>query len=386
MSVALHLSRSGRDVAAEIAWPDTEDARRARDYLAPILREGSSFVAPNVEADVGVAVVDGEVVPYTVSRERDDQSYVVSPYTHYITYGAEEIEKLETPALERPLRTIVAGLGRVFRRARFDRVVYVDNWLTSTTLHAPLGRASWSSLIEALRDAHPDHAIVVRGVDRRVSLQLSSDLAALGARLVFSRRVLFQDPSETLRRRDARRDAALLARALAEGAYRVRDARELDDAELARATELYDLLYVVKWSRHNPQLTTRYVTHAIRSGFLEGKALVSRDGSLDGVYAAWSRHGLYYVPVLGYDTRLPRALGLYRMLAALSSDDALAQRALVHDSAGVSDFKQNRGAVPVLEHLAVFDRHLPLRRRAPWRVLGTLMDHVGAPLIERFDL
>jgi hypothetical protein len=281
---------------------------------------------------------------------------------------------------------VVAGLGRVFRRAGFDRVVYVDNWLTSTTLHAPLPQASWAALVDALRTSHPGHAIVVRGVDARSGPALRASLLALDAELVFSRRVLFQDPEEALRRRDALRDKALLDRAISEGRYRVVDARTLDDRAMERATELYDQLYVIKWSRHNPRLTTRYVAHAIRSGFLEGKVLVSRDGSIDGVYAAWIRHGLYYVPLLGYDTSLPRSLGLYRMLAALSSDDALARRVLVHDSAGVSDFKQNRGAVPVLEHLAVFDRHLPRARRAPWRALRVLMDRVGVPLIERFDL
>jgi hypothetical protein len=384
MSVSLHLRPRGEETP--IPWPSTPDAVRARAYLEPILREGTSFVAPNLEADLGVAIVDGEVVPYTVSREAEDQSYVVSPFTHYITYGAEEIGKLETPALEAPLRAVVAGLGRAFRRAGFDRVVYVDNWLTSTTLHAPMPQASWAALLGALRTRHPDHAIVVRGVDARASPALRASLLALEAELVFSRRVLFQDPRETLRRRDAIRDKALLDRALSGGRYRAVDARSLDHVAMARATELYDRLYVIKWSRHNPQLTTRYVAHALRTGFLEGKALVSREGSIDGVYAAWIRHGLYYVPLLGYDTGLPRSLGLYRMLAALSSGDALARGVLVHDSAGVSDFKQNRGAVPVLEHLAVFDRHLPRSRRAPWRALRVLMDRVGVPLIERFDL
>ncbi|MGE0791651.1 MAG: GNAT family N-acetyltransferase [Sandaracinaceae bacterium] len=381
MSVALHL---GGDRA--IAWPDTRDARVARAYFEPILREGTTFVAPNVDADLGIAIVDAEVVPYTVSRELGDQSYVVSPYTHYITYGAEEIGKLETPALEAPLRVLVRGLGALFRAARFDRVVYVDNWLTSTTLHPPLRASGWRALIDALVCAHPDHAIVVRGVDRRVSAALREALADHGARFVFSRRVLFQDPSETRRRSDAKKDRALLDRALADQSYRIVDVRALDDAQLTRVTELYELLYVVKWSRHNPRLTARYATHAIRCGFLEGRALVAREGSIDGVFAAWVRHGVYYVPLLGYDTRLPRERGLYRMLAALSSDDALARGALVHDSAGVSDFKQNRGAVPALEHLAVFDAHLPPHRRAPWRALGTLMDRIGAPLIERFDL
>lgn len=380
--VSLQLTR----LASDVPWPDTDEGRVTRAYLTPLIERGTTFAAPNLDADLGVAVVDGVVVPFTVSREREGQSYIVSPFTHYISYGAEEIEKLETPALERPLQRVVAGLGRAFRRARFDRVVYVDNWLTSTTLHALLFRDAWEALVDALRERFPDHVIVVRGVDRRTSAALRDDLDALGARFVFSRRVLFQDPKDALRHRDGRKDQRLLDRALASGDYCVVDLRELDDPGLSRVRDLYDLLYVEKWSRHNPQLTRDYVIHTIRCGFLQGQALVSREGSIDGAFAAWVRHGLYYVPVLGYDTRLPQERGLYRMLAALSSADALARGVLVHDSAGVSDFKQNRGAVPELEHLAVFDRHLPRRRRAPWRALGALMDHLGAPLIERFDL
>jgi len=380
--VTLHLTRA----PSEVPWPDSGEGRVARAYLEPLIEHGTTFAAPNLDADLGVAIVDGLVVPFTVSRELEDQSYIVSPYTHYITYGAEEIEKLDTPALERPLRRVVAGLGRAFGRARFDRVVYVDNWLTSTTLHALLPRDAWRSLIDALRARFPDHAVVVRGVDRRTSAALREDLESLGARFVFSRRVLFQDPGDALRHRDGRKDQRLLDRALADGSYRVIDLRELDDDGLSRVRDLYDLLYVEKWSRHNPQLTREYVIHAIRCGFLQGCALVSREGPIDGAFAAWVRHGLYYVPILGYDTGLPRERGLYRMLAALSSADALSRGVLVHDSAGVSDFKQNRGAVPQLEHLAVFDRHLPRHRRAPWRALGALMDHIGAPLIEHFDL
>ncbi|MBN8612129.1 MAG: hypothetical protein J0L92_16160 [Deltaproteobacteria bacterium] len=371
---------------SQVPWPDTDEGRAAHAYFAPLLTHGPTFAAPNLDAELGIAIVDGVVVPFTVSREREGQSYIVSPYTHFITYGAEEIEKLEAPSIERPLRRVVAGLGRAFRRARFDRVVYVDNWLTSTTLHALLFDDAWDVLIAALRERFPDHAIVVRGVDRRSSGELRDALEAFGARFVFSRRVLFQDPRDALGHRDGRKDQRLLDRALTDGSYRVVDLRELDDEGLSRVRDLYDLLYVEKWSRHNPQLTRAYVIHTIRCGFLEGRALVSREGSLDGAFAAWVRHGLYYVPILGYDTRLPQERGLYRMLAALSSADALARGVLVHDSAGVSDFKQNRGAVPELEHLAVFDRHLPRHRRAPWRALGALMDHLGAPLIEHFDL
>jgi hypothetical protein len=371
---------------ANIAWPKAEDAQRARAYLEPILRQGTRFVAPNLSAELFIAIAGEHVVPCTRSLEQPAQSYIVSPFTHYITYGAEEISKLKNPALEAPLRGIVTALGGVLQRAHFDRVVYVDNWLTSTSLHPSFTESELKALIHALVQAHPDCAIVLRSVDVRTGRALDAQVRALGARLVFSRRVLFQDPKQAQHRRDHRKDKALLNAALASGAYRVLDARTLDPEGMRRITELYDLLYVGKWSQHNPKLTVAYVTHALACGFLEGQVLVSRSGSIDGVFAAWTRNGLYYVPLLGYDTHLPQSLGLYRMLAALSTEDALERGVLVHDSAGVSDFKQNRGAVPVVEHSAVFDGHLPLARRAPWALLAALMSKVGVPLIEHYDL
>jgi hypothetical protein len=158
---------------------------------------------------------------------------------------------------------------------------------------------------------------------------------------------------------------------------------ELDGAAIDRATELYRLLYVEKWSRHNPRYTRTFIGRALRAGLMPGRALVDRSGRVDGVYGAWTRAGVFYVPILGYDTGLPAELGLYRMLAALSSADALARGVLVHDSAGVSDFKQNRGSEPCLEHSLVFDDHLRVR---PWRWIGAIARHVAVPLIERFDL
>src|SRR5690606_8483777 len=126
-----------------------------------------------------------------------------------------------------------------------------------------------------------------------------------------------------------------------------------------RVADLYHLLYVDKWSAHNPRYTRPYVRHALGEGLLPGQALVDRDGRVDGAYGAWIRAGVFYVPIIGYDTGLPRALGLYRMLTALMAEDARRRGALVHNSAGVSQFKQRRGATPVLEHSLVFDGHLP---------------------------
>ncbi len=388
------LHSAGRSAAVyesgdvhRIPWPETDDGRFARAYLEPILRHGTESVAANVKAQMGVVIVGEHVIPFSVSSEAPDQSYVVSPRTHYITYGQEEIGKFRAPVLEHGLRAIVSRLGTQFEQAGFDRVVYVNNWLLSTNLYPRWTREHALAVRDALIERYPDRAVVFRSVDRRVNHNLERWLLEAGAHPVFSRRVLFQEPaSERVQsRRDFRRDAELLRKTIAKGTYRIVKTYELTDEQLDRVAELYDLLYIQKWSRHNPQLTRSYVRRVLKGDVFPGQALVSPTGRVDAAYGAWSRAGLFCVPILGYDIHAPQRIGLYRMISAMNSREAIERNALVHDSAGASDFKQHRGAEPVLEHHMVFDAHLPFSRR-PWRVLGALMRHLGVPLIERFNL
>lgn len=392
MSVTLYLGGEGSEA---IPWPDDPAGRFAKHYLTPILANGTRWVAPNVDAELGVALVGEHVVPFTWSkgdaalerRAADDNSYVVSPRNHFITYGAEEIGKLDAPVLVPLLRAVVAGLGWGLGRAGFDDVVYVNNWLLSTSLYPAWRPQDGVHLLRALVERFQGRAIVFRSLDVRTQRPLAEALVCAGAHLVFSRRVLFQEPRApgVTRRSDYRKDAKLLRAALDRDDYRVVPTHALTEAQLCRAHALYGRLYVEKWSRHNPRFELAYLRHVLLQRLLEGQALVTPEGRLDAMYASWTRGRITYAPILGYDTHLPQRLGLYRMISALSSLDAAERDWLIHDSAGVSDFKQNRGALPSLEHLAIYDAHLP-RHRRPFRALGQLMNHVAVPIIERYDL
>ncbi|HSF01902.1 MAG TPA: class I SAM-dependent methyltransferase, partial [Solirubrobacterales bacterium] len=65
-----------------------------------------------------------------------------------------------------------------------------------------------------------------------------------------------------------------------------------------------------------------------------------------------------------------RGLGLYRTLMALFIAEASERQLLLNLSAGADQFKALRGAVPVEEFDAVYDRHLPVLRRSVWAGLA----------------
>jgi hypothetical protein len=72
---------------------------------------------------------------------------------------------------------------------------------------------------------------------------------------------------------------------------------------------------------------------------------------------------------MGYDTRRPQELGLFRRGMALQTEHARSRGLPLNWSAGAGAFKHHRGGQPSIEYDAVFDRHLPRHRRIGWQLL-----------------
>jgi hypothetical protein len=165
--------------------------------------------------------------------------------------------------------------------------------------------------------------------------------------------------------------------------YTVLNAADLKPSDAERIVELYDDLYLRKWSPYNPQFTPDFIRLALAERLLTIKAL-ARDGRIDAALGYVTRGRYITAPLFGYATALPKQLGLYRMLTALTSLDALASGQAVHFSAGVGPFKRLRGGQAAIEYNAVYTRHLPAGRRRPWRFLQVLMDRLAIPIIQKY--
>ena len=73
-----------------------------------------------------------------------------------------------------------------------------------------------------------------------------------------------------------------------------------------------------------------------------------------------------------YDVNLPPQFALYRMIFALMIAEAGERKMLLNLSAAAGEFKMLRGAEPIQEYDAVYDRHLPRSRRIAWRFLSAV--------------
>jgi len=166
--------------------------------------------------------------------------------------------------------------------------------------------------------------------------------------------------------------------------YEVVDETGVKPEDIPRIVEIYRMLYVDKYSNLNPKLTEEFVKLIISNKILDLR-LLKKDGRVDGVLGFLARYGVINSPLFGYDTTLPKELGLYRMVSTLLSIEAKERGLLLNMSSGAGGFKTLRRAKPYIEYNAIYTKHLTLKRKLPWTLLKTLMNRVASPIMVNLD-
>jgi hypothetical protein len=123
--------------------------------------------------------------------------------------------------------------------------------------------------------------------------------------MVLSRQVWYMDAEEASHTRQYKEDV----RVLRKHGYEIVDGKVLSDEELARSLDLYNMLYLKKYSYYNPQFTFEFMKLARDNEILHLRAL-RRDGQINAVMGFFIRNGAMTQPLFGYDTSLPQEEGL----------------------------------------------------------------------------
>jgi hypothetical protein len=345
------------------------------------------FVA-NLAADVALLEAGGCLFPVTVNDAEPDNAWVCSPHTTYAAYAREELQRNVHRALAAPLDLLCRAAGHALARARIDRAIALNNWMLSTNVYPALDRPLLDGVVhEAVRQARrrwPEHALWWRSLNDVQHGDWLAALRALGFTLVASRQVYLFDDLRTAAKRHANlaRDLQLLRRTpLART-----DGDDFTVADYERIEALYGQLYLDKYSRLNPRYTARFMHDWHAAGLLRFVGFRDDAGALVAVVGMFAQDGVVTAPVVGYDTALPRSLGLYRLLMASVFEAAMASGDTVNLSAGAAHFKRLRGGAPAIEYSAVLASHMPASTRRAVAALGLLTTRIGVPVMRRFGL
>ncbi|TGP57156.1 GNAT family N-acetyltransferase [bacterium M00.F.Ca.ET.230.01.1.1] len=340
----------------------------------------------NLKTKVETFELSGRIFPLTLNDADDAPNcYICCPTSAYIDYAIDETRNFAAhPLLKRALKALIGACAPLVRASGLDRQAQVNNWLYSTNPVPLLDRPTVASLHAVLTARFPDRAIVIRSLNDIADPATIAALKAEGFRMLAARQIyIFADRSAApAMTRDIKRDRARLRTAPFE---RVGNG-DFGEADYARAEQLYKMLYLDKYTPLNPHYTARYIAEMHRRGMISLEGLRRPGGELVAITGLFENGGTLTQPIVGYDTGLPVADGLYRMAMAMAQDHATARGLFFNMSAGAAGFKRRRGAVAAIEYNAVYAGHLPLRRRVAIRIMETVLARVGIPLLRRFEL
>lgn len=335
----------------------------------------------NVAARLSALEVAGRIMPVTIDDGALGGSYVCSPHSAYVLYARAELDLLGVGWAAWPSRAALAGLDRVLKAARINRIVHLGNWLLSTNLHDGWRGEGVKGARETLAEAHPDHLLGIRSVDDWSSPGLREALAADGWILVPSRQVWVVD--DLARDWTARNAFANDRRLVARSPFAVSDLETVEAGDALRIADLYAMLYVGKYSPLNPIFTPAFIRASAASGMLSYRVARDPGGTIMAVAGMWERGGVMTPPVVGYDTARPKREGLYRIASWMFMERALQAGWRLHGSAGAAHFKRLRGARGVIEWNAYHAAHLPWARRRAVEALGSLLKRFVVPVMVR---
>ncbi len=376
-----------RQTIDRLPWPDTPNGDYARRLLGPLVCQGPRHLIANVDAEVQALLINNTVLPVVLGNTapKVKNAYVCSPTTHYIDYAIREVEiELHNQRLARSVFPLALNMLRpLLHWSAFERVVFVNNWLLSTNLYPEVAEDLLPAVRDALVRAFPDRTIIFRSVNDQLNARLKEQLGRLDFRPVFSRQVYILDPSDPSykRKKSFQKDVSLARRT----AYHWQDATQIRPEDIPRIKQLYDDLYLEKYSFYNPQFTEQFMSEALREQWLHFWIL-KRDERIDGVLGFVKRDGVMTAPLIGYDRSVDPGEGLYRLISLKLVEEAVRHGLILNQSSGASTFKQHRGSIPVMEYNMVYDHHLAPRYRLPWQLLDLLSRNVIAPMMRHYGL
>jgi hypothetical protein len=365
-----------------LKWEAHLNGDYAKRYLLPLMEHGTRRFFDNIDATVMILTIDGFLMPLVLNHETAANAYVCSPFTYFIDYGMLEMRRISQPFVRKNLEAILHALKRAMRKDLFDKIVYVNNWLLATDLHPPLQPKHIEAIIAFLRRKFPEHTLAFRSINGFKDANRPAYFCQHGCDLIPVREVYYFEPQDQAVSHSRMFKSDL--KVLRESLHCIEDGKIFEPQDIDRMVELYRALYIDKYSAYNPQLNANFFTHALANNLLNMKVL-KRGGSIDAVVGYYEGYGEMTSPLFGYDTSLPQALGLYRQISTIINLEAINKNLLLNQSSGAASYKKLRRAKPEVDYLAIYTRHLPARRKIPWKALKVLMRYVGLPLIQKWN-
>lgn len=367
----------------QLPWPKNQQGQFARSYLTPLVKNGLNHYITNIRSSMGVVLIDDHVLPIVItSNEHYNDSYVCSPYGHFIALGLKMLFLINTPWKRKIIEQTLVKCGKLLLKNNFNQVVYVNNWLFSTDLCSDnLSSDQIAAITKVLSDNYPKHAIIFRSLNKKTTPQLQQALVANRFDLIASRQIYLTDVSDSTLQttRIIKSDERLWQNKK----FTLVTHDQISQEDMDQILNLYHQISIVHHSALNPQISKEFISLLFEQNLLSFQILKDQN-KVAGAVGYLQRDGVFFCPVFGYDRSHPEHTQIYRLLSTLLFKQASATSSVFHQSAGASKFKTIRRAQGHIEYLGIYHRHLNTRQKFVWKTVKQVMNTVGVAIMRRY--
>ncbi|RHW34661.1 hypothetical protein D1B33_13485 [Lysinibacillus yapensis] len=368
----------------ELDWHYYENGSFLKAYFEEFIENTGAYIQ-NVETEVIFVGIGRKLIPCTVNDEAYQNSYVCSPYTHYISYAKEELRFVSPKPLRMLLKILLDGIGMLAKKMEINKIVYINNYCLSTNLILPLTSGEILLIKELLLKHYPAHQLGFRSINEICHGGMMKAFQKEGFHLLPSRYIYIStvdrlnSPTKK-ERKNRKQDEKCITDDM-----KVISHEDFNYADIGRIVELYHQLYIDKYSALNPQFTEQFIEKMLKDDLLIFQG-VKINGQLEAVSGTFVVSGMMTNPIYGYNLSLFPQYQLYRALRHLNTKLALENGFLYHQSAGAGQFKKARSGEGTPEYTALYVNHLPFSKRLFWKTLSFLLMKIGIPLVEKLEL
>lgn len=364
-----------------INWSEFTNGRMVKDLFLPMLEKGVQHYIDNIDTRMYILSVDKLLMPITVNDAQWENSYICSPYTHYITYTKEELRLLNNIFLNIFFIPTINLVGFILKQSKINRVIIINNWLFSTNLYSDLSKSQIKNITSFLKLKFPSYALIFRSLHSMNDSRVLDSFKDNSYRMIPSRKVYYWEPDTNFtsaQRKDLSRDEKIARQT------NLKTLRKVSGNYASQVQRLYKLLYINKYSYNNPQYNQNYFKLLIDKNILDFYLLKSKE--LIGMVGIYRVENIITAPFLGYDTKVDKEVGLFRILQYIIFSETRKQNSILHASSGVGEFKSNRGCKSMTEYMGVYTNHLSKYQIFGWSLLEFVVNKVAKPMVEKYDL
>lgn len=348
----------------EYQWPDTADGRTGKGYLYPFIKEGVKPFLHNVSTKTLLVACNNVFLPLTVNEKEYENSYIASNY-YGIKFYEENFAK-KHPYLNRLQKPFLA-LGALFLKLfKINKTIFLNNWLMTNSLSPKIGAKELKSILAYLTKKFPAHTIIYRHLDAVQKKELLETLKESKFHLLRTRDIFFYNPEEKpFHKKEIRGTCRRDLKLIESYNYEIVRADQIQESDYARIIDLYEMLYVNKYSKYSPRYTKEFVKNTHQNKMVN-YVLLKKGGVVEGFYSYLTFNNAMINCLFGYDVTLDHSHDVYKILTRLVIEEAEKLNLMINDGSGGDSAKINRGMKSTSEFMGIYNAHLPLPRRLLW--------------------